>query len=577
MPPGKYKVPQRWSVAETTFAATEISRALGTPLLVARCLVNRGILTPEAAEPFLAPRLKQLSDPFLLPDMDAAVAALLEAHRRGEAVVVFGDYDVDGVTSTAILMETLAFFGWKVSAFLPHRIDDGYGLNLEAAQRALGQANAKFLLAVDCGSTAFETIAALNAAGNTVVVLDHHQISSPAPAARAMVNPQRGGRFTELCSAGLAFKLAHALTKRLRDLKWPAAENFDVRTLLDFVALGTIADLVPLQGENRILVSAGLKRLAETPRPGLIALKKVAGLRDCGVHEVGFQLGPRLNAAGRLEHAMEALDLLQASTMQRAEEIARGLDERNQSRQRLEQKIADECLEVVRGNFNPETHYVIVEGNKAWHVGVVGIVASRVQREFHRPAIIVGSDGAAFRGSGRSIEGFDLAAGLRECSHLLDRHGGHAMAAGLSVKLENLPLLRERINELARARLDATALQRTVRLDAEVKFSELTFAVVNALENLGPFGMGNPAPQIMIRGARLTGEVKRMGDLGKHARFRVGDGTGFYDAVWWGAGELPPGPMDLAVAPQLNYFNGTTSVQLKVVDVRPSGKIAGTS
>jgi single-stranded-DNA-specific exonuclease len=244
----QYSVPQRWSVAEPTFAAEELARSLGLPLLAGRCLVNRGIITREAAEIFLGPRLKALSDPFLLPDMAEAVAALVAVRERGESVVVFGDYDVDGVTATAILLETLEFFGWQAQSFLPHRIDDGYGLNLESAERAIAQTGAKLLIAVDCGSTAFETISALSARGVAVVVLDHHQVSSPPPAASALVNPQRGERFRELCSAGIAFKFAHAIAKKARELKWPRAEEFDVRELLDLVALGTVADLVPLRG-----------------------------------------------------------------------------------------------------------------------------------------------------------------------------------------------------------------------------------------------------------------------------------------------------------------------------------------
>jgi single-stranded-DNA-specific exonuclease len=565
-----YSVPQRWSVAEPTFAAEELARGLAAPLLVSRCLVNRGIITREAADGFLAPRLKGLADPFLLPDMAEAVAALLEAREHGEAVVVFGDYDVDGITATAILLETLEFFGWRVSSFLPHRLDDGYGLNLEAAERAVAESGAKLLVAVDCGSTSFETISALASRGVSVVVLDHHQIANPQPPARAIVNPQRGTQFRELCSAGLAFKLAHAITKRARELKWPRAEEFDVRSLLDLVALGTVADLVPLQGENRIFASVGLKWLTETKRPGLSALKNVAGVNGaCGVYEVGFQLGPRLNAAGRLEHAAAALELIRATDPQQAHDVAMSLDEKNRERQDIEKKIALECLAAVRSWFKPEEHFAIVEGNAAWHVGVVGIVASRLQREFHRPVIVLGSDGASWRGSGRSIDGFDLAAGLRECGHLLERHGGHAMAAGVSLNPENVAVFRERFNAVARAQLDATSLQRLLRLDAEVKLSELTVESIGALEKIGPFGIGNPQVQVLIRNVRLAGEFRRMGAEQKHARFPVSDGTGRHDVIWWNAGELPLAEFDLAVTPQLNTYNDATRVQLKLLDFRP--------
>lgn len=566
-----YTVPQRWSVAEPTFAAEELARSLGLPPMVGRCLVNRGIITRESADAFLAPKLKGLADPFSLPDMPEAVDALVAAKERNENVVIFGDYDVDGVTATAILLETLEFFGWRVSSFLPHRLDDGYGLNLEAAERAVAESGAKLLLAVDCGSTAFEAISALSSRGVGVVVLDHHQISSPPPPARAIVNPQRGANFRELCSAGLSFKIAHAITKRAREQKWPRAEEFDVRRLLDLVALGTVADLVPLIGENRILVSAGLKFLAESQRPGLVALKNVAGVNAaCGVYEVGFQLAPRLNAAGRLEHAAAALDLVRATQAATAHELAAALDERNRERQEMEKKIALECLAAVRAWFKPEEHFAIVEGSAEWHVGVVGIVASRLQREFHRPVIVLGSDGASWRGSGRSIDGFDLAASLRECAHLLERHGGHAMAAGVSLSPDNVSLFRQRFNEVARARLDSASLQRLLRLDAEVKLSEITVDSIAALERLGPFGMGNSQVQILLRNVRMAGEIRRMGAEQKHARFAVTDGSGRHDVIWWNATELPFSQFDLAVTPQLNTFNGTTRVQLKLIDFRPS-------
>lgn len=564
-----YSVPLRWSVAEPTFAATEIARALSLPPIVGRCLVNRGLITAADAELFLTPRLKQLSDPFLLPDMTEAIAALLEAHARKDEVIIFGDYDVDGVTATAILLEVLEYYGWRATAYLPHRLEDGYGLNLESAERALAESKARLMVAVDCGSTSVEAITELSKRGIQVIVLDHHQLSSPLPPARALVNPQLGSSSHELCSAGLAFKLAHALTKRLRELNWPAAANYDLKNLLDLVALGTIADLVPLKSENRIFVSSGLKRLSDTPRPGLIALKNVAGIDgEVGVYEVGFQLAPRMNAAGRLEHAMEALDLLRAKNVADAEDIAARLDKQNRERQELEKQIADECLEGVRERFDPQNHFAIVEGNANWHVGVVGIVASRVLREFHRPTVIIGSDGVSWRGSGRSIDGFDLAAGLRECAHLLERHGGHAMAAGLSLAPDNFALFCERFNEVARTRLDALALQRTLRLDAEVKLGELTLSSITALNRLAPFGNSNPCVQVLVRNARLAGDVRRMGAEEQHARFSVADETGKLDVIWFNAGEVPNGTFDLAVIPELNFYNGTTRIQLKLQAIR---------
>ena len=362
--------------------------------------------------------------------MAAAVERLFLARRKDEPLVIFGDYDVDGVTSTALLTEILTALGWRVNHYLPHRLDEGYGLSQDGVENCLRRFPIKLLLAVDCGSTAVPSVEWLRQRGVDVIVLDHHQVSNPPPLATALVNPRSGtGTFTELCSVGLAFKLAHALVKRGRETGLAGAQDFDLRPLLDLVALGTVADLVPLTGENRILVTTGLQRLQGTPRPGLIALKAVAEVKGpIGVYEVGFQLGPRLNAAGRLETAVEALNLLLAQNLTEAEPLARDLDARNRERQQIERSIAEEAIGAVRAKFDAQTDYVIVEGQLLWHVGVVGIVASRVLREFHRPTIIMGGEGEEWRGSGRSIEGFDLAAALRECQDLLVRHGGHAMA-----------------------------------------------------------------------------------------------------------------------------------------------------
>src|SRR5216117_3058884 len=483
----------RWSIAppQPLLVQRLVADLKMSPLL-AQCLANRGLAEPSRAIDFLEPRLKQLSDPFLLPNMAEAVARLFLARSRAEPLVIFGDYDVDGVTATALLTEVLGALGWVVNQYLPRRLDEGYGLSREGVENCLAKFPTQLLLAVDCGSTAVASMNWLNCRGVDVIVLDHHQVSSPPPAATALVNPQlqravgvspsgqpaqaleaspqdAGSRFRELCSAGLAFKLAHAVVKRGRETGLAGAREFDLRPLLDLVALGTIADLVPLTGENRILVTAGLQRLNTTQRPGLVALKRVAGSpARVGVHEVGFQLGPRLNAAGRLEMATAALNLLLARDPLAAEPLARELDARNRERQQIERNIAEEVIGAVRARFNADTDYVIVEGQLLWHIGVVGIVASRVLREFHRPTVILCGDGEEWRGSGRSIEGFDLAAALAECDDLLLRHGGHAMAAGLSIHPKNLDALRSRLNELARRTLSREQLQPLLLLDAEV-------------------------------------------------------------------------------------------------------------
>jgi single-stranded-DNA-specific exonuclease len=568
----------RWSLAPPQpLLAGQLAVGLKISPLLAQCLLNRGLSEPGTISDFLEPRLKRLADPFLLPNMNRAVERLLRAREAGEPLVIFGDYDVDGVTSTALLAETLRTLGWTAGHYLPHRMDEGYGLSQEGVENCLGKFPVTLLLAVDCGSTAVAAIDWLRQKGVDVLVLDHHQVSSPAPAAFALVNPQldETGAFRELCSAGLAFKLAHAVVKRGRELGWPAALNFDLRPLLDLVALGTIADLVPLTGENRILAAMGLERLRVTCRPGLVALKKVAQLNGPpGTHEVGFRLAPRLNAAGRLENAEEALQLLMARDLAAAEPLAQSLDMRNRERQKIERGIAEEVIGSVRARFNPETDFVIVEGRLLWHIGVVGIVASRVLQQFYRPTIIVGGEAGEWRGSGRSIAGFDLAAALRECGDLLVRHGGHAMAAGLTVRMENMDALRRRLNELARRSLKPEQLRPPLQLDAEVALKEITLETLEELERLKPMGQGNPAVQFVARRLTQSRPLQRMGAEQQHVKLWVRDGGATHEAVWWGAGReatLSAGQFDLAFAPQINEYNGRRSVQLKVLDWRSGG------
>jgi single-stranded-DNA-specific exonuclease len=580
----------RWSIApQQPLLAGQLAAQLKISPLLAQCLLNRGLSEPESVGRFLQPRLKNLQDPFLLPDMNRAVERLWRAKEQGERIVIFGDYDVDGVSSTALLIEVLSRLGWQVDSYLPHRMDEGYGLSQDAVENCLQKFSTTLLLAVDCGSTAVATTAWLKEHGVEVIVLDHHQVSSPAPDAVALVNPQvadstshppdhasrstfHESRFKELCSVGLAFKLAHALVKHGREAALPGAAEFDLRPLLDLVALGTIADLVPLVGENRILVSAGLDRLKTTQRPGLVALKQVAQTPPhVTAYEVGFQLGPRLNAAGRLETAEDALHLLLARDEAQALALARRLDSQNRERQKIERGIAEEVSGAVRAKFNPDTDFVIVEGQLLWHIGVVGIVASRVLQEFYRPTIIVGGDGGQWRGSGRSISGFDLAAALRECDDLLVRHGGHAMAAGLTVRPENLDAFRQRLNELARRALKPEDLQPLLRLDAQVGLDEISLASLAELGQLKPTGQGNPAVQFSARKLTHQRPLQRLGSDKQHVKMWVADGTTTHEAVWWGAGEgsLPVGQFDLAFAPQVNEFNGRRAVQLKVLDWRP--------
>ena len=569
----------RWSMAPPQPAlAAHLAGASKISPLLAQCLLNRHLSEPEKIARFLEPSLKILADPFLLPNMEMAVERLLAAREKDEPLVIFGDYDVDGVTSTALLVEVLTALGWKVNYYLPHRLDEGYGLSQDGVENCLRKFPAKLLLAVDCGSTAGLSIAWLKEQGTDVLVFDHHQVSNPLPPAVAIVNPQLAPAdsphdFRELCSAGLSFKLAHALVKRGRQLGWPEAREFDVRPLLDLVALGTIADIVPLIGENRILTKIGLNYLNASTRPGIVALRSVAQSKPVlGCYEVGFQLAPRLNAAGRLENAEEALRLLLSRNSEEADAIARSLDTRNRERQEIERNISSDAIGAIRARFDSKNDFVIVEGQLLWHIGVVGIVASRVLHEFYRPTLILGGEGDSWRGSGRSIEGFDLAAALRECDDLLVKHGGHAMAAGLTMHPKNLEAFRARLNEIARRTLKPEHLQPILRLDAEVRLSDVSIEVIRELERLNPIGQKNPPVHLFAR--RLTHQraPRRMGKENQHAKFWVGNGGKTVEVVWWNCGDaaMPKDGFDLAFTPQINEYNGDSTVQLKLLDWQPA-------
>ncbi|MBT5925126.1 MAG: single-stranded-DNA-specific exonuclease RecJ [Verrucomicrobia bacterium] len=565
----------RWSIAPIQdLQVKRLSEEFDLSPLLAQCLLNRGHSDFEQVDHFLRPKLKNLSDPFTLPNVQRAVDRLLTAREMGQKVVVFGDYDVDGVTSTALIIEVLRELGWKIDFYLPHRLEEGYGLSQDGVENCLKKHNPDLILAVDCGSTAVDTIRWLKDRGLDVIVLDHHQVTDPQPEAYALVNPQlNGGDLCELSSVGLAFKLAHAVIKACRELNQPpSVHDFDMRPLLDLVALGTVADLVPLTGENRVLVTTGLKRLNQTRRAGLLALMEIAQVRDeVGVFEISFQLSPRINAAGRLVNADTALRLMLSDNLDEARKLAQELDTHNKERQTIEKGIADQAIGTIRSQFDSKRDYVIIEGQMYWHIGVVGIVASRVLREFYRPTIILGGEGTEWRGSGRSVNGFDLAEALRTCDDLLVRHGGHAMAAGMSIDPKNLEKFRKRINAYAEQQMTKECLTPILHLDADVPLAELTLDRMEELGRLNPFGAGNSALQFASRRVSLQSQPHRMGREQQHVKFWVSDGRTSYEVLWWNCGKskLPTGCFDIAYAPQINDYNGRRSVQLKLLDWRP--------
>jgi single-stranded-DNA-specific exonuclease len=556
---------KRWVIAKPEPALAEtLARELHLALPITQVLVNRGYRTVDAASSFLSPQLRQLGDPFELPDMAAAVDRILAAIATKERIVIYGDYDVDGVTSSALLQRVLQAAGATVANFLPQRAEEGYGLSQDGIARCLKEHKPQLLIAVDCGTSSAREIADLQKQGVDTIVLDHHEPPGELPKCVALVNPKRiaGSALGVLASVGVAFKLAHALLKREKQL----AERIDLREHLDLVAVGTVADIVPLTGENRILVRAGMERLPQTQKIGLRALMDIADVPDkVTTYHVGFRIGPRLNAAGRLADAMAALELLLTTDAARTTELAKLLNEHNAKRQGIESQITEEAIAMARANSGDR---VLVLAKEGWHVGVIGIVASRVLQAFHRPTVVIGIEEGMGRGSCRSVSGFSIVAALQHCAPLLEKFGGHEMAAGLSVKAGNVDELREMLNEFAARTLKDEDLLPQVRIDAMVKLDDLDADFFEQLERLEPCGTENPIPVFVVEGVHLRGKPRIVGK--NHLRFSVTDGDTTLQAIWWGKGdfEFPEGAFDIAFTPELNEYGGRESVQLKVRDIR---------
>lgn len=558
----------RWlfpSPIDTALVA-RLTKELGVARFVAELLVRRGLHEPAAAARFLQPQLKTLGDPFALPNMAAAVERIFAAFDHGERIVLYGDYDVDGVTSLALLVRVLRAYGAKAECFLPSRVDEGYGLSADGVARCVSEHGPQLLIAVDCGTSSVVEIAALQAQGVDVVVLDHHECKDALPACVALVNPKLANDYHYLCSVGLVFKLAHALLKRR-----PLA-GFDLRETLDLVALGTVADLVPLRDENRVFVRRGLVELERTRWPGLRALIEVAGLKPpFKPADVGFGLGPRLNAAGRLGTAQDALELLLTEDASRARTLAAGLDAQNRERRTVEDDVLRQAEAQLAGWFDMERDAAIVVGAPGWHPGVVGIVASRLQRRHHRPTLVIGFDETGLgKGSGRSIPGLSLVAALAHCGALLERHGGHEMAAGLTLREVNFERFRDAFRECARTMLSAEQLQPLQNLDVELALGEIDYELLAAHESLQPFGMANPQPVFVSRGVTLVFEPRVMKE--KHLSLMLRQGRDEHRAVWFGAAAetLPRQPWDIAFTIERNEWQGSVSAQIHIKAVRSS-------
>jgi single-stranded-DNA-specific exonuclease len=535
-----------------------------SPVVVSLAL-QRGHTDREGFEQFLHPRLKDLGDPHALPGVEAAVRRILEAVDRRESVVLYGDYDVDGVSSLALLATVLAAYGLEPRPFLPTRLEEGYGLSVKGIENCLEGHSPGLLIAADCGTNSREEARILRERGIDLIILDHHEPSPEGVAACvALVNPKLGDDYHYLCTAGVVFKIAHAL------LRARPVPDFDLKEHLDIVALGTIADIVPLEAENRLFARRGLAQLERTVHPGLIALKSVAGVTSpIRTHDVGFKLGPRLNASGRLDTAVASLDLLLCQDPARARLLADSLDRQNRERQELELATREDAERIIAGLPPARRSHAIVVGSRGWHPGVVGIVASRISKQYHRPTFVIGIDENGLgKGSGRSIPGISLVEALDSCRDLIEAGGGHEMAAGVSVREENLDAFREALIRSVEAQAEADTLVPKLLIDAEIRFPELTLELLDSYELLRPFGTSNPQPVFMATSVRLAAEPRVIKE--KHLKFRFEQDGVELEAIYFNGAELdlPKPPWDIAFLIDRSEYRGREQVNIVLQAVR---------
>ncbi len=561
---------RRWEVFDCPGQLKEeLSKELDIPPLIAHLLINRGITNPQDGKKFLSPGLHQLYNPFLMKDMGKGVERIISALQKKEHISIYGDYDADGITACALLIDFLRSLGIRSSYYIPHRLTEGYGLNPEALKKIAAQGT-KLLICVDCGISNHEEIQLASHLGMDTIVVDHHQVPplpSPAYAILDPLQPECPFPFKGLAGVGVAFHLVVALRSRLRDSAfWVDGAEPNLLRYLDLVALGTIADVVPLVDINRVLVTYGLRQLVESLRPGIIALKEVSGIgkEEISTGHVAFRLAPRLNAGGRMANGRMGVELLLADEYGKARSIAAELDLANRERQDIEERIYREAKEVIeRDGFGKRKSLVLNSDN--WHVGVIGIVASRLAEEFYRPAILISLEGDAGKGSARSIVGFHLYEALQECEGHLLTFGGHKYAAGLKISRNKIEAFRDVFEEAVKRKLEGAASTPTIFIDAEVDLDEITPEFLSYLSFFPPYGQANPRP---IFSTKEKLPIRDIRILAKDTlKFTLSEKQRTYEVIGFGMGALAPQLPDavrIAFHPKMNDWQGVQRLQLEL-------------
>jgi len=563
---------KRWIVREhDAERAASLARVLGVSPILAALLINRGYADERAARVFLSPTYDQLHEPYDMLGMKEAVVRLQHAIKNGERVLIYGDYDVDGTTGTAILLRALKLLNANVGFHIPHRFTEGYGIQQAALEKAFAD-GCKLVVSVDCGIRAHEPLYWARKVGLDVIITDHHlpDEKEGAPPAFAVLNPnQLGCEYPDknLAGVGVAFKLVHALFRENgREAQVPA--------FMKVVAIGTVADVAKLTGENRTIVAIGLKDLARVANPGLRALISVAGCGDgkgMTAYDLGFRLGPRINAAGRMDAASAVVELFDTRDSEEARRLANHLDARNEERKTVQQQIID--LAIAELGEDGRDNYVAVIAGEGWHRGVIGIAASKIAERLNRPCVVLSIDGEVAHGSGRSIEAYHLLNGLTACSDLFEKFGGHSHAAGIAMRPERIAEFRRRLNDHAASVLTPQDLQPSVNIDLELPPDAIAFSLARELEALEPFGAGNPRPVFMTKNLRSLSEPAVIKD--RHLKLRLaGPQNRPLEAVWWNCIESPGqtpdlrGSIELAYTLETQAWNGDYKMQLNVIDLK---------